>query len=947
MRGVVSLLWAAGPNRGQEVKLCKERFAIGRSQIGNDLVLKDDEISRSHAHLVRGPDGAWTVEDHSANGTFVDGQRVSRAILHPGCLLAFGSNQEMSFLFTAPETETSKTPQAPSSVASRDLLPPVTKCRLQLVVDRYAVRDIPLRLGALYLGSRKSADAFQVDDRSVAPVHALIEVNRDGSVTIRDMQSSGGTLINGARIVNKRLEEGDLIQLGACDTHLFLFRDTGGRRRQALSDFDLNKPVIVIGRAAGSDIHLTHPTVSSRHAEIRKLDGGRLELVDLNSANGTFVDGVRVKRKVLERRARISVGAVQLTFDGLQLEQEADGKRVHVFASGLTKDVRDSDGHTIRLLDNISIVLNPCEFVGLLGPSGAGKSTLMDAMNGFRPAPVGQLMLNDRSLYQYPKLLRSLIGCLPQDDILHTALTVRQCLDFSARLRMPSDFGDAEIRAQVDKVLDVLRLTERADKSIRSLSGGQRKRASLGIEMLSDPAILYVDEPTAGQDPATEMQLMQLFRNLANRGSTVVINTHLLSFFSLFDKVAVLARGKLAYFGPAEEMLAYFNCKRPLEVYYLLAPPGSGRAEEDRIAEEWKQRYLTSAYCAEHVRRPIEEALLSGMTSLSPAVEAAKESSKGTSWLTQTRTVLARQVALRIGDLPSMATLLLPPAALGILVCFMKAGPNEPMTLLITILVAMWFSCSANVREVVDEWSIYRRERQRNLRLTSYLSAKLAYLAGVAGGQSFVFICILIIGGALQGHFLSVWMMMWIIGIQGGLIGLLISSLAPTSEKALYAFPLVMIPELLLAGLLIPVHAQSVASSDTAHPGIVVAMQRADHREMPAFLANVLSPLMVARWGLEGLADLYVHDPISGQAADYRFPLLSNISITLHPEDAASSMSRIASPPRQEACAYQFFRAQNLNRKNALAEYLLIQGVFIVLMIAATATAIRVREQQT
>ncbi len=943
--GLASLVRAAGPNQGQEVKLSKDRFVIGRSQLGSDLVLNDDEISRAHAHLLRGPDGNWTVEDHSANGTFVDGKRVSRASLRPGCLIAFGTNQEMSFIFTMPGMKEAKPTQAPPNVVLPPS-PPAPTCRLQLVLNRYAVRDIPLRVGALYLGNRKSPDTFQVDDRSVAPAHAQIEVAQDGSATIRDLQSPGGTFVNGTRIVSKRLEEGDLIQLGACDTQLFLFRDLG-KRRLALGDFDLNKPVIVIGRAPDSDVHLPHPTVSSHHAEIRKLEGGGLELVDLNSANGTFVNGMRVTRKVLERRDRISVGGVQLTFDGRQLEQEADGKSVHVFASGLTKDIRDGDGRTIRLLDDISIVLNPCEFVGLLGPSGAGKSTLMDAMNGFRPASTGQLMMNDRSLYQYPKLLRSLIGCLPQDDILHTALTVRQCLEFSARLRMPSDFGDAEVRNQVEKVLDALRLTERADEKISSLSGGQRKRASLGIEMLSDPAILYVDEPTAGQDPATEMQMMQLFRNLANRGSTVVINTHLLSFFSLLDKVAVLARGKLAYFGPAEDMLAYFNCKRPLEVYYLLAPPGSSRAEEDRIAEEWKQRYLASPVCAEHVAQPIEEAVLLGQTSFTPAVEVAKESGRGTSWQRQMKTVLARQVTLRVGDLSSIATLLLPPAVIGILACFMKSSPNEPMTLLIMILVAMWFSCSANVREVVDEWAIYRRERQRNLRLTSYLSAKLAYLAAVAGAQSFVFICILIVGKALQGHFLAVWMMMWIIGIQGGLIGLLISSLAPTSEAALYAFPLVMIPELLLAGLLIPVHAQAVASADMKHPGIVEVMQTGDQRAMPAVLANVLSPLMVARWGLEGLADLYVHDPVSGQAADYRFPLLSSVTITLHPGDPAGAMSRIASPPGQEACAYQFFRARNLSGRDALPQYLLIQGIFIVLMITATAVAIRRREQRT
>jgi ABC-type multidrug transport system ATPase subunit/pSer/pThr/pTyr-binding forkhead associated (FHA) protein len=951
IQGVACLLWAAGPNQGQKVELDKERFAIGRSPMDNDLVLNDEEISRLHAHLIRGSAGEWIVEDHSANGTFVDGQRVSRAILRLGCVLVFGSNREMSFLFTTsatvPAELEAEIPHIRDTVILRDAVATISKCRLQLVVDRYAVRDIPLEGPTLYLGSKESPDSFQIQDSSVAPTHALIEVHPDGAVTIRDMQSPGGTMVNGAPITNKRLEEGDLIQLGACSSYLFLFRDEGKRQRQTLSDYNLDQPNIVIGRAPTSDIHLTHPTVSSRHAEIRRLSNGELELIDLNSANGTFVNGERVGRKVLERRDRISVGAVQLTFDGLQLEQEADGKRVHVFASGLTKDIRDNEGRTIRLLDDISIVLNPCEFIGLLGPSGAGKSTLMDAMNGFRPAPVGQVMMNDRSLYQYPKQLSSMIGYLPQDDILHTALTVRQCLEFSARLRMPSDFGDAEIEMQVDKVMDALRLTERADKTIRSLSGGQRKRASLGIEMLSDPSVLYADEPTAGQDPATEMQLMQLFRNLANRGSTVVINTHLLSLFSLFDKVAVLARGKLAYFGPAAEMLAYFNCKRPLEVYYLLAPPGSRGEEEDRIAEEWKQRYRASAVYSEHVRWPIEQAVLSGKTSFPTTVEASKESGTGTSWVRQTKTVLARQLTLRIGDLSSVATVMLPPAIIAILACFMKKGPNEPMTLLITILVAMWFSCSANVREVVDEWAIYKRERQRNLRMTSYLSAKLVYLAGLAGAQSFVFICILVIGNALQGHFLAVWMMMWVISIQGGLIGLLISSIAPTSEKALYVFPLVMIPELLLAGLMIPVHAQPLAASDTAHPGVVVVMKRQDGRAMPAVLANVLSPLMVSRWGLEGLADLYVHDPISGQAVDYRFPLLSSVAITLHSEDTVRSRSRIGNPPGQEACSYEFFRAENLSGRNAMPQYLLIQGGFIVLMIAATAIAIRRREQNS
>src|SRR5215831_6951654 len=172
--GAASLFRAAGPNEGQEVKLNKERFLVGRSQIGNDLVLNDDEVSRSNADLVRGPDGVWTVEDHSASGTFVNGQRISRAILRPGCLLAFGSNKEMSFLFTTARVQEKQSPvNAPLGDGAA-----VVNCRLQLVLDRYAVRDIPLRLGTLYLGSRKSPDTFQVADANVASAHASVEVLR-------------------------------------------------------------------------------------------------------------------------------------------------------------------------------------------------------------------------------------------------------------------------------------------------------------------------------------------------------------------------------------------------------------------------------------------------------------------------------------------------------------------------------------------------------------------------------------------------------------------------------------------------------------------------------------------------------------------------------------------------------------------------------------------------
>ena len=200
----------------------------------------------------------------------------------------------------------------------------------------------------------------------------------------------------------------------------------------------------------------------------------------------------------------------------------------------------------------------------------------MDALNGSRPAGQGSVRLNSADLYSEFGSLRALIGYVPQEDILHRQLTVKECLYYSARLRLPDDFGETEIRNRVTEIIKVLDLTERADLSIAQLSGGQRKRVSLGIELLSKPALLFLDEPTAGQDPRAEMAMMQLFRQIANRGSTVIINTHLLGSFSLLDKVAVLVRGKLAYFGESQEMMSYFRASRPHEIFDKLREQEAG-----------------------------------------------------------------------------------------------------------------------------------------------------------------------------------------------------------------------------------------------------------------------------------------------------------------------------------------------------------------------------------
>ena len=364
--------------------------------------------------------------------------------------------------------------------------------------------------------------------------------------------------------------------------------------------------------------------------------------------------------------------------------------------------------------------------LAVVGPSGAGKSTLLGALTGFRPATTGTVRYDERDLYDNYDELRHRIGFVPQDDILHTPLTVRRALNYAARLRFPHDVTATERQHRIEEVLTELGLSTQADQRIDSLSGGQRKRTSVALELLTKPSLLFLDEPTSGLDPGYEKSVMQTLRTLADDGRSVVVVTHNIAHLNMCDRLLVLAPGgRLAYFGPPQQALSYFHCTDFADLFILL---------ENDTTTDWTARYNNSPLHAAFTPHPHHQPTPTTATTKPQRLAQQSPLAQFSILCRRYLAVIAadRQYTLFLLALPlllSLFTYAVPGHAGLSLAEAITQQTKQPTQLLVLLIIGgALMGCAVSIREIVKEQAIYRREHGIGLSGGAYLASKLAVL---------------------------------------------------------------------------------------------------------------------------------------------------------------------------------------------------------------------------
>ncbi|MBV8455107.1 MAG: ATP-binding cassette domain-containing protein [Acetobacteraceae bacterium] len=448
--------------------------------------------------------------------------------------------------------------------------------------------------------------------------------------------------------------------------------------------------------------------------------------------------------------------------------------------------------------------IRPSEFIGIIGANGSGKSTLINILAGRAFPCEGSVQLNDVDLHANFEALKRHIAFMPQQDVLHEQLTLRQSLGYTARLRLPPDTTVVQRRDAVYEAARHVGLLDRLDQRVGALSGGQKKCAGLASEILNRPSLLFLDEVTSGLDENADWEIMRLLRRLSDDGMTVVVVTHTLKSAAEFcNKLLCMGgNGQPTFFGPPDEALEFFAVHRLGEVFSRI---------DERGAEYWRARFETKASPS------IDPPIANG--SCTSTRRSDTQGSRHPPLLTAGRILrqgailLHRNARLLLADRRTLAMAAIQSVLIGGLVgyAFGQFGTGleqvnaENALLLLLGLSAIWLGCNAASKEIVGDVAIYRREHDINLSTVAFIGAKFLVSATFTVMQlAIVYMLAAVLAEKIPGDRLEQFLLLVLGALAGTAIGLVISASANTRDQATTIVPLALVPQLILAGVLVP-----------------------------------------------------------------------------------------------------------------------------------------------
>jgi len=708
---------------------------------------------------------------------------------------------------------------------------------------------------------RHSSNSIIVNNPKISLFHSAIRINGN-QINIFDLESSNGTFVNRNRITDAQIYANDIVTLAGDIIVDWENLTSKKKSEQNLSVNNTYKSVITIGRKNDNDIIIPNIKVSKYQTKITQ-ENQEWFIEDLNSSNGTYVNGKRISKCNISFSDQVTIGGAGFSFrELLDASSDKNLNNVSLQLNQLSFKVKDK-----TIVDNINLILNSGEFVGLIGPSGAGKTTLMLMMTGMSKPSGGDVLLNHQSLFYNKELFRGEIGYVPQDDIIHRELTVYESLKYAADLRFNAKYSEEEKCDQVNKVcmelgLDETKNTFIGDSEKRGISGGQRKRVNLGHELLTEPNILFLDEPSSGLDPKTDFEVMNLLKKISDRNKIVVITTHSITKrnFDILTNVIILTKGgKLAFFGPANEAVDYFGVNEPEEIFEIM---------NKQKSEYWQKKYIDSNHFNKFIKARFTP------KKLTPArTENSKETKSPNNRLLKFLTLTKRYLTIKLRDRISTTILLAQAPVIGAIISLVNSALIEkPSALFILVIASIFLGAQNSAREIVVEQSILKRERMIGISIFSYVLSKVTVLSIICLIQSFLLSAVVKLMLSLNIAFVELSLLLFLTSVTAMTLGLLLSSLVKSSESALGLVPILIIPQFILSGFTKPYISMSPLTKNIS--GLIISRWSLEAIFIKEF-NNVKVSGQVDYLGNNLSGDFYVNNIIGFSLNNLNYDLLS------------------------------------------------------------------------